>query len=78
MYRYAIDAEAAFATMTRVSQYHNVKLRTLAEAVIEECTCRGRPVPSTLSAALDDLLGERPVAGSAGMSVPEGAPDVAR
>ena len=56
MCRYAIDAEAAFATMTRVSQHHNVKLRELAEAVLGTITCRGEPVTHGLRPALEELL----------------------
>ena len=56
MCRYAIGADAAFGAMTRVSQHHNVKLRQLAEAVIDVVACRSTSIPDNLRAPLEDLL----------------------
>jgi hypothetical protein len=56
MSRYTISADAAFSAVSRVSQCHNVKLRTLADAVIATIDDPGMRLPRELADALEELL----------------------
>lgn len=56
MARYSIGADAAFAALARVSQRHNLKLRRLADAVINTTTGTDRTLPRELTDALEELL----------------------
>lgn len=47
MLRYGVDAESAFALLTRMSQQSNIKLRAIAEQVVAE--------PATLGAFADSV-----------------------
>jgi hypothetical protein len=62
MTRYGIGPEAAFAALRRVSQQHNVKLRSLAEAIIATIASQETPLPRELTSALEEILrrGEDP------------------
>jgi hypothetical protein len=64
MARYGIDADPAFASLARVSQRHNLKLRILADAVIKTTTGGHTALPRELTEALEELLlaGEEPLA----------------
>jgi hypothetical protein len=61
MCRYSINADAAFAALIRASQGHNLKLRCLADAVIDTTTGRDVAIPRELTKALEEILrtGER-------------------
>ena len=56
MRRYSICSDAAFAALCRVSQHHNIKLRTLAESVIETVTTPDCSMPREIREALEELL----------------------
>ena len=54
-----IDAEAAWGLLVRVSSHENIKVRTLAEAVIAIVTAPPPPPGRATSAALGYLLPSR-------------------
>jgi hypothetical protein len=56
MARYGIDAEHAFGSLAHVSQRHNLKLRILADAVIQTITGEHTALPRELTEALEELL----------------------
>ena len=57
MFMYGIDADEAFDVLRRQSQDHNIKLRLIAEQILEDLVelskSRGRPVGRT---AFDGLM----------------------
>ena len=52
----SVDADHAFAVLRRYSQQHNVKLRFLAERLVQAATDRQTPRRDESSGALDTLL----------------------
>ena len=56
MCQYRINAEAAFATLARVCQHHNIKLRDLAGAVVTGVTNPAAEVSRQYREAVAELV----------------------
>ena len=65
MCRYGITADTAFATLGRVSQAHNLKLRALWESVIATVAGSNQPMPREVKTALEELSDREKLAQSA-------------
>lgn len=59
MLRYALTAEAAFQLLTRLSQESNIKLRIIAERVVDNADARGT-ILDTMAEHVDAILQNTP------------------